>query len=251
MPQQKRNQPRKKAQLLQKPSKGIIIVASRRYCYYEAAHRLIDSIYDVWPEANIALFAHDEWTVDDERCDDLYLVKDCPAHKRAKLWALPQTPFETTLYIDADCYVVHEDIHDLFEFDGHMGFTNIRSYAGAIAKFIGGEMTLHGGVFAYDDSDTTMEFLKDWWEYHEKQCAREWWPEEQKSQQEQLIHWDQFTLWWLLENKWKDKLKVFIYKDDARYNYIHVYRDGECEGEMVISHYTIPGREIEHERNID
>ena len=106
---------------------------------------LIDSLLDFMPEANIALFAHNEWTKDDPRCDNLYMVHDCPSHVRAKLWALSKTPFDKTVYLDADTCVMHEDVSKMFDFDSDLIFTNIRPYAGKIAKFIGGEMVLHGG----------------------------------------------------------------------------------------------------------
>lgn len=203
------------------------------------------------PDANIALFAHDEWTKDDPRCDGLFMVHDCPAHKRAKLWALNQTPFDKTVYLDADTYVCDEDITDMFEFDTNMMFTNIRPYAGKISKFIGGEMTLHGGVFGYDSSDITIQFMKDWFDYYDQQNKQHWWPDDDIQPREDLRHWDQFTLWWLIEYEYKGRISHGIYKDDARYNFVHVYKPDECEGEIVVWHYTIPQDALPDERNID
>ena len=37
-------------------------------------------------------------------------------------------------------YVQHEDVSKMFDFDSDLVFTNIRPYAGKIAKFVGGEM---------------------------------------------------------------------------------------------------------------
>ena len=242
------NPPKRKKS--QRKSNGFLIVASRRYSYYVAAHQLIDSLLDNMPDAKIALFAHDEWTKDDDRCDKLYLVKDCPGHKRAKLWALPQTPFDKTVYIDADCYVCHEDVENMFDFDSHLIFTNIRPYAGKVAKFIGGEMVLHGGVFGYQSDPNTIEFMQDWWEYYEKQADGTWWPSDDIGPKEKLEPWDQFTLWWLVNYKYKDKIKIAIYNDDARYNFVHIYKEDECEGEIIVWHYTIPGDHLRDERNI-
>ena len=87
-----------------KKPNGFIIVASQFYEYYEAAHLLIDSIFDYMPDANIALFAHDEWTNNDSRCDNLYMTHDVPSHVRAKLWALSKTPFDKTIYLKLSKY---------------------------------------------------------------------------------------------------------------------------------------------------
>lgn len=231
---------------------GFLVVASRYYAYYEAAHGLIDSILDNYPEANIALFAHKEWTGGDSRCDDLYLVHDVPNHSRAKLWALPKTPFETTVYLDVDTYVCHEDVKDMFDLNGNdLMFSNIRPYAGKIAKFDGGEMILNGGVFTYNNTQNTLQFMQDWFDYYDKQINNKWWPEG-IGPKEKLYGWDQFTLWWLLQGPYKDSIKLGIYNDDARFNFVRVYRDDECEGEIVVWHYTIPEMELMHnERNIN
>ncbi len=218
---------------------GFIIVASLNKAYYETAHFLIVSILDHMPEANICLFAHREWTEGDKRCDDLLYVKDCPRHVRSKLWALSRSPFDTTVYLDCDTWVQHEDVSKMFDLKGNdMMFTNIRPYAGKIAKFVGGEMILHGGVFAYD-TKRCKKFLEDWWEYYWKQRRDEWWPEGCHPKKK-LVSWDQFTLWWLLENEYKDQIKVGIYEDDARFNFVYIYKEDECEGEIVVWHYTIP-----------
>ena len=232
----------------QKPN-GFIIVASQYYEYYEAAHMLIDSLLDFMPEANIALFAHDEWTKDDPRCDNLYMVHDCPNHVRAKLAALPKTPFDKTIYLDADTYVMHEDVSKMFDIDSDMIFTNIRPYAGKIAKFIGGEMVLHGGVFGYKSTPRILEFMEEWWQLYNRQRTNQWWPEG-VAPKERLVTWDQLTLWWLTENTYSD-LDISIYKDDARFNFVYLYKEDECEGEIVIWHYTLPLKDPADARSIN
>ncbi len=198
---------------------------------------LIDSLLDYMPEANIALFAHDEWTKDDPRCEDLYMVHNVLSHTRAKLWALSKTPFDKTVYLDADTCVMHEDVSKMFDFDSDLIFTNIRPYAGKIAKFIGGEMVLHGGVFGYQSTPKVLKFMDRWWELYHKQRKGTWWPGVEPK--ERLVTWDQLTLWWLTENEYSD-LNINIYEDDARFNFVHLYKEDECEGEIVIWHYTLP-----------
>jgi hypothetical protein len=232
----------------QKPN-GFIIVASQYYEYYEAAHMLIDSLLDFMPEANIALFAHDEWTKDDPRCDDLYMVYDVPNHVRAKLAALSKTPFDKTVYLDADTCVMHEDVSKMFDFDSDMIFTNIRPYAGKIAKFIGGEMVLHGGVFGYKSTPRILEFMDEWWQLYNRQRTNQWWPEG-VGPKARLVTWDQLTLWWLTENTYSD-LDISIYKDDARFNFVYLYKEDECEDEIVIWHYTLPLKDPVDARSIN
>ncbi len=227
-----------------KSNNGFIIVASLKYCYYEAAHRLIDSILEFYPEANIVLYAHKEWTDDDPRVSGLYQVHDCPAHVRAKLWALDKTPFDKTVYLDCDTVICHEDVIKMFDFESDLAFTNIRPYAGKITKFVGGEMVLHGGVFGYKRS--AIPFMSDWYTYYNKQITNEWWPEE-VSPKDSLQPWDQFTLWWLTNHR---DISVEIYPDDARFNFVYIYKDDECNSEIVVWHYTIPEQEQKHERNI-
>jgi hypothetical protein len=140
----------------------------------------------------------------------------------------------------------------MFDFDSHLIFTNIRPYAGKIAKFDGGELTLHGGVFGYQSDPITLQFMQDWWEYYEKQADGTWWPAG-IGPKEELDMWDQFTLWWLLEGLYKDKINLTIYENDARFNFVHVYKEEECDkNEIVIWHYTIPHSELHgNARNID
>jgi len=221
----------------QRKNNGFIIIASQFYEYYEAAHLLIDSLLDYMPDANIALFAHKEWTNDDSRCDKLFMVHDAISHTRAKLWALSKTPFDKTVYLDADTCVMHEDVSKMFDFDSDLIFTNIRPYAGKIAKFIGGEMVLHGGVFGYQSTPKVLKFMDRWWELYHKQRKGTWWPGVEPK--ERLVTWDQLTLWWLTENEYSD-LNINIYEDDARFNFVHLYKEDECEGEIVIWHYTLP-----------
>ena len=231
-----------------KKHNGFIIIASQFYEYYEAAHLLIDSLFDFMPNANIALFAHKEWTNDDSRCDKLFMVHDVPTHSRAKLWALSKTPFNKTVYLDADTCVCHEDVSKMFDFDSDLVFTNIRPYAGKISKFIGGEMVLHGGVFGYKSTPKVLALMIDWWEYYCKQRTGEWWPNVEPK--ERLISWDQLTLWWLTENTYSD-LDISIYKDDARFNFVYLYKKDECESEIVVWHYTLPLKDPADARSIN
>ena len=162
---------------------------------------------------------------------------------------LTETPFEKTVYIDADTFVYHEDVCKMFDFESDLVFTNIRPYAGKIAKFIGGEMTLHGGVFGYKNTPRVMEFMEDWWQYYNRQRNSLWWPKGIMPR-DKLVAWDQFTLWWLTNNEYKD-LDISIYEDDARWNFVYIYKEDECEKPIVIWHYTLALKDPPDERSIN
>jgi hypothetical protein len=136
----------------------------------------------------------------------------------------------------------------MFDFDSDLVFTNIRPYAGKIAKFVGGEMVLHGGVFGYKSTPRVLEFMEDWWQYYHRQRKGTWWPEDIHPK-EKLVSWDQFTLWWLTENEYSD-LDISIYEDDARFNFVYIYKEDECKGPKVIYHYTLQLKDPKDERSL-
>ena len=100
----------------QQPNNGFLYVGSLTKPYYDAAVMSAESIKDYWPEAKIMLFTHEDWVQEprDSRIFDK-IVTGVPAHCRAKLWALNQTIFDKTCYMDADTYCEHEDIKYIFD----------------------------------------------------------------------------------------------------------------------------------------
>ena len=146
---------------------GYLLVASVDKQYYEAAIKLAESILDFDPRAKIALFTHTEWIENDERVQRLFYHIDgtAPNSIRAKLWALPQTPFETTLYIDVDAVVQHEDISTVFDLlgDNDILFTRNRPYNAKITKLSDNEeMIYHCGLFLYNNKPNTLKLMKMW-----------------------------------------------------------------------------------------
>jgi hypothetical protein len=126
---------------VEKMSRGFLYVASLSRCFYEHALESIISLKRHWPEANVCLFTHKEWADGDrdrvgEYIDDL--VTGIPAFIRTKLWALPRTPYDETCYIDADTYVVSQDIRYIFDQrppDKHVVMTCNRPYNARVAYF--------------------------------------------------------------------------------------------------------------------
>ena len=219
----------------QKPSKGFLIVASKTYNFYRFAINLAESIRDYYPDAKICLVTEEKF------CDGRESVADdiiyCGNWIREKLWALSQTPYDITMYIDADCQIQHEDICTVFDqLDGNdMVFANLtkeNEQIFAIRQWDGGEFTLCGGVVLYDMRNPLVKsFMEDWDKYYRLQRSGEWWPMINKDGTpdytqcpHKLIPWDQTTLWALTEkfDKYKS-LKIGIFEDPMRWNYFSSY----------------------------
>lgn len=224
--------------------KGYLLVASVDKEYYEAAIKLAESIHDFDTHAKIALFTHMEWVENDERAEKLFYHIDgtAPNSIRAKLWALPQTPFETTLYIDVDAVVQHEDISKVFDLlgDNDILFTKNRPYNAKITKLSDTqEMIYHCGLFLYNNKQNTLALMDAWDKNWHEQQKPEW---EHEFKHLGVTPWDTFTMWDLLNNtEFKDTIKVGVFPTpDARWNFVNGYKYSELDNEdIVIYHYTL------------
>jgi hypothetical protein len=228
-------------------SKGFVIVASKKRNFYVYAINLIESIRDFYEDANIALVTEEKFV--DSRAHDLAdHIIHCDDHYRAKLWGMTQSPYDLTMYIDADMECEHEDIAKVFdEIKDHdvvfSALTRERDYIYAERDFDTpegpAEFDLCGGVCLYDMTKPIVKnFIDDWWELTRRQMDDEWWPE---GYADSLKSWDQFSLWWLVnkEDKYKD-LKVGIFEDDMRWNYYNAWNWAKTrpEGEVILRHYS-------------
>ena len=83
-----------------------------------------------------------------------------------------------------------------------------------------------------------MAFMKEWWELYRKQHKREWnW--DTTKYPEKLRPWDQWTWWWL-QKKTDFKLEAGYFVDDARWNFVNVYKKSELNGkDIIIFHHTL------------
>jgi hypothetical protein len=215
-------------------SKGFVIVASRNSNFYTYAVNLMESIKDFYPEALITLVTEERFI--DERADEADQIIFCDNHYRAKLWGMSQSPYDITMYVDADMDCEHEDIAKVWDElgDRDMVFHELtpereKFYAIREFRYDGGveKYTLCGGVCLYRSGNPLVrEFMEDWFELFNKQHNNMWMPEGFEKQQwdRDLKHFDQTTLWWLTEKeeKYKD-LKIGIFHDDIRWNYFTQY----------------------------
>ena len=96
-----------------KPSKGYLVVASRKPNFYSLAINCIESIKDYYPDARCCLVTEEKFLDGREYvADDLIF---CDDHYRAKLWGMANSPYDITMYIDADSEIEHEDIGIVFD----------------------------------------------------------------------------------------------------------------------------------------
>lgn len=233
----------------QEPTKGYIVVASGRYSFYKLAINLINSIKDFDENAKVCFATEKSF------CDGRENVADhliyCGDHVREKLTALSQAPFDITMYIDADCEVLSEDISTAFDMlDGNdMMFTPLKPERDKYFKkrvWDHGEFTLNGGVFVYDmRKPIVKDFMKDWDSYYRSQRQKTWWPDmvDGKPSYERhpkiLEQWDQFTLWWLInENPKYKNLKIKLFEEEIRWNFYSNFSEEEnYTGKEIVIHH--------------
>ena len=232
---------------MQSPTKGFLVVASKKPNFYKYAINLIDSIRDFYEDAKVCLVTEERFLESrgKELADDILF---CDDHYRAKLWGMAKSPYDITMYVDADMECEHEDVKKVWEELGDhdlvfSALTEDRSYVYSEWYFDTPEgrtaFSLCGGVCLYDmRKPIVKEFMQDWWDLTRRQMNGQWWP---KGYSESLKSWDQFSLWWLTEReeKYKD-LNVGIFKDDLRWNYYNALNWAQTrpEGDIIFRHYS-------------
>ena len=263
------------------PTKGFMLVASFSRPYFDAAIHAADSIRDYYPDAKIALYTHKEWW--DEKYRDIFdhVVLGVPAHVRAKLWALTQTPYDITCYVDADIYCQSEDIANIFDEldnDYDMAMSCNRPYNAKVVyitpdrelthyepedkeliktakvhewDFEGPagcwRMKWHCGMFLYKKNERTFKLLDMWYKNYRTQIEsnprgpNKNWPYNWPSS---LWYWDTFAFF---NTNYNVDYKVKIKEIHAKWNFVKGYRDHELDGgqQIVLWHYTIPNKLVD------
>ena len=121
------------------PSKGYVIVASKKINFYRYAVNLAESIIDYYEDAKITLVC-EEWMFEEGHRDLFDNVEWCSNHYRAKLEGMARSPYDLTAYLDVDMEVEHEDIAIIFDELGDSevmfaALTDDRSYVYAERDF--------------------------------------------------------------------------------------------------------------------
>jgi len=231
-------------------SRGFVLVASRRYIFYKSAILCAETLREHYPDANITLFTHEEWVDDD--CDIFdKVITSIPTDKRAKMWALARTPYDLTMYLDADVQIHDPEIATCFDIipdDVDILMTRIRPYAAAITQFPGGELTWHCGVFLFRKNKIMCELMQRWYDdYNERQTQ---WKFDENLYPRSLQPWDTWTFWKLINiDGYNDKINIGRFPDDARWNF-HYLRYGELENKSIIIYHNTIRKSYNHERDL-
>lgn len=233
---------------------GYLVVASSKYQYYQLAINALESIKDCYPEAKLCLVTEERFCDGREDIAD-HVIHITESHYRSKLWGMAQTPFDTTLYIDADMECHSEEIKDVFDWlgDNDMMFKDLPEKAWPIfrdVKFPGGMFTLCGAICLYRKTPLVMDFMNDWYKYYKLQYSGKWWPTKEdgitfdtENYPHHLKLWDQFTLFWLTEREEKyQDLKVATFDDPTeKMNYwSNLSVCGvECPEDVIFIHHSL------------
>ena len=238
----------------QLPNNGFLAVASKRKNFYYSAVNLLEGIKDYYPDAKTCLVV-DKKLHDRDVDIDHVIFTDVEDDYRAKLWGMSQTPFDKTLYIDADMECVHEDISTVFDQlgDHDLMFQELTLERDKVFKgrhFPKGSFKYNGGVCLYNSGEQRVrDFMRRWWELYTEQNQDRWWPTGPDGNWDEVGYgdrniqkwWDQFTLWYMLtEHPEWNTMDVGIFEDDLRWNYFtHFQRFNlKPKDDPVLLHYS-------------
>ena len=241
---------------------GFVYVASISKAYYNAAVQSAISLRDYFPKANITLFTHEIFVEENDRKFFDNIVTGIPVHIRAKMWGMAKTPYQKTLYLDADTEIRSERISEVFDIltdDKDMLFTKIINHVSA-DKVIDKDNNLeyHGGVILYNNNPLTIELINEWYELYLLQRNIPHWSKSIfKDYNRKMQPWDQFTIWYLLkQEKYKDIRHDFFPNGGHEFNYIYLLEYTSLKEnvayknlEQIIFHYTLPKEKV-HAGNI-
>lgn len=231
--------------------KGFVYVASLSEAYYKAAVRSAISLRDYYPHANITLFTHKTFFNEGDRKFFNNIELNIPVNYRAKMWCMAKTPYKKTLYLDSDTEIRSEKISQVFDILGKndMMFTKIVPHVSKTTKIDdSNDLQYHGGVILYNNKKLTIDFIDQWYKLYQEQLSIRNWSQSQFSQYNQRMQpWDQFTLWYLLQQSKYKKLKHGLFPNGGHeFNFIYLLeQDNEknkpfLELDQVVYHYTIP-----------
>ena len=222
------------------PSKGFVLVASKKFSFFIAAKNLAENILDYIPDAKVTLFTEQHWI--DKHISDLdhfdQVLPTISNGIREKMYGMANTPYDLTLYLDCDIEIHHQDIDTIFDQiddDTDMMWVRLtKKGARVFAEWNWGDNLLDngyegppdhlshcGGVCLYDTRNPLIkEFMTDWYSLYYQQRDNSWMPEEFKNIPNSFKQWDQLTLWWLLWHSPKYKSITWkFFKENYRWNY--------------------------------
>jgi len=230
---------------------GFLYVASQSSAFYKAAVYSAMSLRDYYPEANITLFTHADFVQESDRKFFDKIETGIPIHKRAKMYAMARTPYDKTFYIDADTEIRSENIKKVFDNLGNndIMFTKIIAKVSK-DRLVNSKNNLeyHGGVVLYNSNKITIQLMQDWYDTYLIQDTCQWNKSQFAEYNPKMKPWDQFTLWYLLNTKYKDIKHNFFPDGGHAFNYIYLFENYKefADVEQIVYHYTISRDRMEN-----
>jgi hypothetical protein len=219
------------------PTKGFIYGVGGHDVFLKSAKVSAESLRDHYPDAQITLVAPPRMV--DDACRQIFntIISDdrTPDSTRTKLWALTKTPYDVTMYLDADTMVVDDEIQQCWDQLGSNDiiFTLIRKYNSNPRGYVDSpDYKYHGGVFMYNRN--CIKMMSEWWDRWSRGQTN--WDYEYTTN---FRHWDQFYLYYILKYT-KHGLNVGTFQEDARWNFVNGYLMFELGGKPpIIRHQTL------------
>lgn len=189
---------------------GFMYVASKDKFYYNLACYSCTTLKDFHPDSHVTLFTHKDFV--DERCKVFdRVITHIPTHYRSKMWCIYNTPYERSVYIDADSFITHKDIRTIHNYlDEHdLFFGPTTAYTAGNIKWAYMDKArterplYHGAVVGMKKSDLTKKFMITWFEKYIEQVSTPGWPYEKNHYKEWKI-FDMFTLWRMTSKKFPE-----------------------------------------------
>jgi len=230
-------------QLVEPPNNGFVVVATIYKQYLTSAILLAESIRDYIPNAGITLYTTSDLVENvDVSVFSQVITENVPNDRRAKLWALSRTPYNITVYLDADTTVVSPEITTIFEQlkSNDIIFTKIRPYNSNPKGYLDDPRYIHhGGVFVYRKTDKTISFMEQWWARWSTTRSASTFKITYPDFPGKMKEWDQFYLFYIIHET-NHGLQIGFFEDDARWNFVRGYLRSELNNKPpIIEHYTI------------
>lgn len=263
-----------------KPTKGYLYAATCSRAYYEAMVMSIESLKDEIPDAQVAVFTHADWVEDQHKHLFDHLFTPVPVHIRTKLWALDKTPFDLTMYVDADSFVESPELQEPLDMleenpDVDVYMSENRPYNAKVVYFtednmegegiparemehwveedmdkvrkgIGHKFRWHCGLLVYRKNEVTDKLWSEWLRFYRKHNEEK---DGHKPFPNSLTYWDTFAFWRALHENPNLDVNIKRLPNDAKYNFVTGYKTTELRPGTVkaLNHYTIPPDHVKRE----
>ena len=220
---------------------GFLYVATLDKKYLKLANHSVRTLKEQYPQAHATLFTHFFWKDEASEHFDNVVIDDIPIHPRTKLLACGRTPYDITLYLDADTEIVHPDICEVFkelDKDKDMAIARTLCYTSNCKDvFEEGMLHDHCGVLLYHRNPKTLDFFKDWWRLDVRARSGDKDLPHKNFYDPEYRGFDMWSFFYLTHyTNWKHKLKR--QELDIRWNYLRNWaKRTETNHEIVVEHF--------------